>query len=259
MTTRPTSPRQGLRTVALGGLVAACLAFGVAACSSDTERLADRSGTDGTPAAQSVEAPLNADPTSGQDPADATGSAAPGDPLVTGADTETNMTSLSDLPDPSATAVSTSGPADPAGNVDEIVPAVDETFAPPVGLTDTADFGGQVTARFTSVEAVQAAARLPGEVSGPAVRVSIEIDNGSADTIGVDTVTVTMTDAAGNPASSITADDATPFNGVVLPGEAANGTYLFTVPADQRNPVTVTVSYSTAAPTLVFTGQVAGG
>jgi hypothetical protein len=34
---------------------------------------------------------------------------------------------------------------------------------------------------------------------------------------------------------------------------------VFTVPADQRNPVTVTVNYSTGAPTLVFTGQVSGG
>lgn len=256
MTARPTvTPRRGLRTAAMGGLVAACLAFGVAACSSDTERLADRSETTATPTVLSIDAPLNAGPTEDGD-GSVVGSA---EPLVTGPDTETNMTALTDLPDPSATAVSTAGPIEPVGNVDQTVAAVEETLAPPVGLTDTADFGGQVSARITSVEAVQGTATLPGEISGPAVRVTIRIDNGSADTIGVDTVTVALADAAGDPASSISAQDATPLNGVVLPGEAASGTYLFTVPTDQRNPVTVTVSYSTAAPTLVFTGAVSGG
>ena len=68
-----------------------------------------------------------------------------------------------------------------------------------------------------------------------------------------------MTDAAGNPAGPIAADPSAPLSGVLDPGATKSGTYVFTVPADQRNPVTVTVNYSAGAPTLVFTGQVAGG
>ena len=262
MTVRPVAHRRGVRAAALGGLLAASLAFGLAACSSG-----DRAGTDpaaadpasSTPLVQSVDAPLNAVPTSGQDPADGTalGADAPAEPLTTGTPSQTQMTELTDLPAPAP--VSTAGPIAPAGNIDQIVPEAPVTTAPAVGLTDTADFGDRVTARITQVAAVQATATLPGEVSGPAVAVTVEITNSSAETVGLDSVTLTLTDAAGNPASPIAADPSTPLSGVLAAGAAATGTYVFTVPADQRNPVTVTVSYSSGAPTLVFSGQVSGG
>jgi hypothetical protein len=260
MTARSSLPhRRGVRTVAFGGLVAACLAFGVAACSSGATGDQADQATPSTPLVVSVPAPLNAIPTSGQDPADATdpGAGAPAEPLTTGTPTQTQMTALTDLPDPAP--VSTAGPIAPAGNIDQIVPEVPVTTAPAVALTDTADFGGQVTARISQVSAVQATATRPGEVSGPAVAVTVEIANGSGAPIGVDAVTVTLTDAGGNPATSISTTPAAPLQGVLDAGTTKSGTYVFTVPADQRNPVTVTVNYSSGAPTLVFTGQVAGG
>lgn len=264
MTDRPVQPRRrGPRAIALGGLLAACLAVGLAACGSGDQAGSDQTVADQvdttTPLVLSVDAPLNAVPTSGQDPADAAapGADAPAEPLVTGTPNETQMTALTDIPDP--VPVSTAGPIAPAGNIDQIVPEVAVTTAPPVALTDAADFGDQVSARISQVAAVQATATLPGEVSGPAVAVTVEITNSSARTIGLDSVTVTVTDAAGNPASSISADPSAPLSGVLAAGASASGTYVVTVPADQRNPVTVTVAYSSGAPTLVFTGQVAGG
>lgn len=263
MTDRPVAHRRGLRAAAFGCLLAACLTLGLAACGSGDQAGPDQSAADqasgATSLVQSVDAPLNAAPTSGQDPADATGAGAdaPADPLITGIPTQTQMTALTDLPDP--VPVSTAGPIAPAGNIDQIVPEVPVTTAPAVGLTDTAEFGGQVSARIAGVTAVQATATLPGEVSGPAVAVNLEITNGSAQAIGLDSVTVTLTDAAGNPAGSMAADPSAPLSGVLDAGATKAGTYVFTVPADQRNPVTVTVTYSSGAPTLVFTGQVAGG
>lgn len=263
MTVRPTTRRRGVRATAVGGLLAACLALGLAACGSGDQTGADQSAADQasgtTPLVQTVEAPLNAVPTTGQDPADAAapGADAPAEPLTTGTPTNTQMTALTDLPDP--VPVSTAGPIAPAGNIDQIVPEAPVTTAPAVGLTDTADFGGQVSARIDQVGAVQATATLPGEVSGPAVAVTLEVSNSSAQAIGLDSVTVTLTDAAGNPASSIVADPSAPLSGVLDAGAVKSGTYVFTVPSDQRNPVTVTVNYSSGAPTLVFTGQVAGG
>jgi hypothetical protein len=140
-----------------------------------------------------------------------------------------------------------------------MVPEVPVTTAPAVALTDTADFGGQVSARISQVSAIQASATLPGEIAGPAVAVTVEITNGSSAAIGLDTVTVTLADAGGTPATTISSDPAAPLQGALEPGAAKSGTYVFTVPADQRNPVTVTVNYSTGAPTLVFTGQVSSG
>jgi len=265
MTVHPPRPtRRGLRVAALGGLAAACLAFGAVACGSGATGDQADQATPTTALVQSVEAPLNAVPTSGQDPADATdpGADAPPEPLTTGTDTETDMTSLSDLPDATQPPVSTAGPIAPAGNIDQIVPEVPVTTAPAVALTDTADFGGQVSARISQVSAVQATATLPGEISGPAVAVTVQITNGSGQAIGLDAVTVTMADAGGNPATAISvnpADPSGPLQGALSAGASASGTYVFTVPADQRNPVTVTVNYSSGAPTVVFTGQVAGG
>ena len=48
-------------------------------------------------------------------------------------------------------------------------------------------------------------------------------------------------------------------SGALAAAGSAKGMYVFTVPADARNPVTVTVNYSSGAPTLVFTGAVSGG
>lgn len=263
MTVRPVAHRYGVRAAVLGGLLAASLAVGLTACSSGDRATSDRAAADpaGTsaPLVESVDAPLNAAPTTGQDPADATapGADAPAEPLTTGTPSQTQMTALTDLP--VAAPVSTAGPIAPAGNIDQIVPEVPVTTAPAVGLTDPADFGGQVSARITRIDPVQAGATLPGEVSGPAVAITVEIANSSAQPVGLDSVTVTLTDAAGNPAGSIGSAPSAPLAGVLAAGSTANGTYVFTVPVDQRNPVTVTVTYSSGAPTLVFSGPVSGG
>ena len=258
-TTRRRPSRRGLLAGAAAGLTAACL-FGVAACGSGgTDDQADQT-TSTTPAVVSVQAPLNAVPTSGQDSADATdpGAGAPADPLVTGTPTPP-PTAADSSNGPTQPPVSTAGPIEPAGNIDQMVPEVPVTTAPAVALTDTADFGGQVSARISQVSAIQASATLPGEIAGPAVAVTVEITNGSSAAIGLDTVTVTLADAGGTPATTISSDPAAPLQGALEPGAAKSGTYVFTVPADQRNPVMVTVNYSTGAPTLVFTGQVSGG
>lgn len=255
--TMPKNDRR-VRRAALTGLAVACLAIGVAGCSGSGSD--DRTGDQANGPVQSVisvEAPLNAVPTSGQDPAEA-GETGPADPPVTGIPTPPAPADPAGAP-ATPVPVSTAGPIEPAGNIDQIVPEAPVTTAPAVALTDTADFGGRVTARISQVSAIQANATLPGEVAGPAVAVTVEVANGSAAAIGLDTVTVTAQDAAGNPATSISADPAAALTGSLDPGATASGTYVFTVPTDQRNPITVTVNYSTGAPTLVFSGAVAGG
>ena len=71
-------------------------------------------------------------------------------------------------------------------------------------------------------------------------------------------IAVTLTDSAGNAASTVTGSTGA-LSGALGAAESAKGMYVFSVPADARNPVTVTVTYSSGAPTLVFTGAVAGG
>jgi hypothetical protein len=245
---------------ALAVAVAVGLTFGTVACSSSTD---DQAAA--TPTVLTVDAPLNADPSDNGDPTDqpaavGTDPAAPSElpEPTTGPAYAGDTAPPSETDTPSAPTVSTAGPIAPAGNIEEIVPEVPVTTAPPVALTDTADFGGKVTAKIAEVAPIQATATLPGEVSGPAIAVTVEVNNGSADTIGLDSVTVTLTDSAGNVASNVTGSTGA-LSGALGAAGTAKGMYVFSVPADARNPVTVTVTYSSGAPTLVFTGAVAGG
>ena len=151
--------------------------------------------------------------------------------------------------------VSTSGPVPTSGNIDQEVPARTVPTNAPVALDGTADFGNKISARLTEVKAVDATAKQPGEVAGPAVAVTVEVSNTSRQPIGLDTVSVTLADEAGNPGSPVSTDPAKPLSGVLTPGQQQSGTYIFTVPKNTRDRLTVSVSYSTGAPTVLFTGS----
>ncbi len=155
--------------------------------------------------------------------------------------------------------VSTSGPAPTTGNINEVVPDVPIVTNPPVPMDGEGDFGGQVTVRLPDISAIDASARLPGEISGPAVAVTVEIQNDSSDAIGLDSVSVDAFGPGATPTSAITTDPAAPLSGVLNPGETKSGVYVFTMPQDARGDVQVIVSYSVGSPTVVFTGSVPGG
>lgn len=125
----------------------------------------------------------------------------------------------------------------------------------PVALTEEAAVGNGVTATVEDLEAVQGSAQGPGQVAGPAVRVTVRIVNGTGAPVSLDAVAVDVTSGPGaTPASPLEDVTAAPFSGTVGPGDAAVGVYVFTVPADQRDAVTVAVGYQAGAPYLVFTG-----
>ena len=129
------------------------------------------------------------------------------------------------------------------------------TTAAPVSLTETADFGGGVTVDLASIESVTTTAQGPGEVAGPGLVIKIRIKNGSSAAVPLNAVNVTVSDGAQTPASPMSAAPAAPFSGDLAPGAEATGVYVFTLPGEYTNPATVTVSYSTDAPIVVFTGN----
>lgn len=146
-------------------------------------------------------------------------------------------------------------PAPGGGNVDETVAPVPETTAAAVPLTRAAEFGGKVSARITSVKAITAKAQGPGEITGPAVAVTLQVTNGSKRALEVDRVTVNLADSHGNPGSPMSSDPASPFSGSIEPGGRATGTYVFSVGADLRSPITLSMSYTTEAPVVLFVGD----
>jgi hypothetical protein len=142
------------------------------------------------------------------------------------------------------------------GTINDTPSVPSRAIAEPVAIDGTADFGEGVTARLSSVEAVDAQARIPGEVSGPGVVITLEVTNGSSAPIGLDNVTVDLVDAQDRSASPITMEGRTPLSGDLEPGAKASGTYVFTMPVEDRATAEVRVTYAAPpTPTVVFAGN----
>jgi hypothetical protein len=163
--------------------------------------------------------------------------------------------------DPSASATpSTSPPSGGSGSSGSLQPAPYEevTPQPAVPLAATADFGTGLSLRIVEVEAVRSEARSPGEVSAPAVRLTMRARNASSRPIAVEGLVVALEHgAARTPAVGVTEPGGAPFAGVLAPGATARGVYVFNVPPGERDRVRVTTSYTGAAPTLVLAGSLA--
>lgn len=152
------------------------------------------------------------------------------------------------------------GASKPHGNIKTASPKVqDPGVLAPVPLDRPADFGNGTTVRLASVQAVQAEAKLPGEMSGPAVRIAVAITNGTGTAIDLTNVGVVLTGTGGTPAATVTSPDQAGFSGQLAPGATATGNYTFTLPIADRDDAQLTVKYSQAAPTASFEGNLPRG
>ncbi|MGY2064504.1 hypothetical protein [Blastococcus sp. SYSU DS0619] len=165
-----------------------------------------------------------------------------------------------------ASPATTSAPATPAQTPQTVSPppatAGQVEGAPPsleaVGLEDAVDAGQGIIAELSSVSAIQASGTGPGNIAGPALAVTVRITNGTGAPVQLADVEVALTYTAEEVAASPVEDDAASWlQGTLAGGGSAEGSYVFSVPADQREVVTVTVGLVAGAPLLVFTGAVA--
>lgn len=128
---------------------------------------------------------------------------------------------------------------------------------PAVPLASTASVGNGVVATLPSIRGIQAQASGPGNIAGPAVQVTVRIQNGTGSAIGLGGVAVNVYYGADRtPASPVDDPSTRPFSGTLAAGKSADGTYVFSVPSDARQAVTVEVGYQAGAPLLNFTGPV---
>ena len=164
--------------------------------------------------------------------------------------TDQNVASVAG-PTPATTPVAAPTP----GNITSEVPSVVDETAAPVALSATADFGGGVTGKIVKLESINASARLPGEVAGPALRITFSVTNGSASTIDLRLVTVNVTNSVGTPAVPISGNGTNLFTGTLGAGKSAQGIYVLSLATQNRNPVTISVSYSSSAKVVLFTGN----
>ncbi|HSR24780.1 MAG TPA: hypothetical protein VLW53_14590 [Candidatus Eisenbacteria bacterium] len=126
----------------------------------------------------------------------------------------------------------------------------------PVPMDEKGDFGGGVGVRLVGIEAVHGVAHGPGQIAGPALRLTLRISNDSAAPVPLTGLVVNVSYGPQHlPASILSGPGAAPFGASVKPGESESGTYVFAVPADGRGQVSVEVSYSAQEPTVVFRGS----
>ena len=146
-------------------------------------------------------------------------------------------------------------PVPGGGNINETVKASAISTAPTLPLTGVGRFGTGITATVVKAIRVTAIARLAGEVSGPAVAVTLSVRNGSSRPSDLSQVVVTVADHAGLPASPIGDNGSDPLVGTLAVGKSASGVYVFSLPAKTSNPLTISVMFSTTAPVVLFVGD----
>jgi hypothetical protein len=175
-------------------------------------------------------------------------------------------TAAADTDPPSAVAPSTSsaaptgssaapsptpGPTGGAGGDGEFPPAL-----PAVAL-DEAVAVEEVTASIASIEEIEGQATGPGDVAGPALRITVRIVNETGGDVPLDGVAVNAYHGADlTPATPLDDPSRSWFTGLLPAGEAVEGVYVFRVPPEARDHVTVEVGYRPGAPLALFTGAV---
>jgi hypothetical protein len=174
-------------------------------------------------------------------------------PTTTQSTQSTRSTSTTGVPGstPPATPASTTT-APPNSEVP--VPVGTVEVLEPIPSNETGDFGTGLLVEVLSIDAVEATATAPGEIAGPAVSVELRLINDTDTDIDLQRVQVEVTYRPernpGNPLS----DGTERFEGVLASGGEATGTYVFGVPADQREVIQISVFYDVAAPIVVFEG-----
>lgn len=166
----------------------------------------------------------------------------------------TGSASASSAPSPTLKPVpKTPVPAATPGSIESTVAARTIRTLKPVPLTAEARFDRSVTARVRAVSRVDATGRIPGEVSGPALSLTVAFTNTSKTSVATGNVVVNVADMHKTPL--VLLETSSHRVRPTLGADAtASGVYVFHLPAGFTNPVTVSVTYSAASPVVLFVG-----
>jgi hypothetical protein len=147
-------------------------------------------------------------------------------------------------------------PAPDGGSIEETVAPVPPGPTQEAELGETAELDGGVNVTISDVESLDVEANTPGEIAGPAVALTLTVENTSDDAIDLSTAMVSVTGAKGSYGQATTSEPYSPFQGSVAPGDEATGVYVFRLPADERSALEATVEYVAGAPIALFAGSV---
>ena len=169
-----------------------------------------------------------------------------------GASSSSASAPIQDPPSSSTSANSTSSPAVEEKPTEEPSDVGRTTTAP---LEQKAESGKGVTVQVMKIEPVKGKAHGPGEIAGQAVRLTVQVDNGSDKRLSMELALVNAYyGKARTPAAALSGPGAHPLAGSIEPGGSASGRYVFGVPKRKQDKLTVEFSYKTDAPTVIFSG-----
>lgn len=143
------------------------------------------------------------------------------------------------------------------GTINQTVAAGHARLLPTVAITAPVHYRRvELAAAIGQVARVSAKGHIPGELSGAAVSVLLDLrDVGHRPISLTSTITVTVQDAAGTPFVPLpTSTHAV--TGTLAAGQRTQGTYVFHLPSGYRNPVTIEVTYAATAEVARFVGAV---
>jgi hypothetical protein len=147
-------------------------------------------------------------------------------------------------------------PVDRTNKSEEELAAIPQPVAAPVAFEAKKTVKGGVTATITELAAVQGEAHGIGEIAGPAVRFTVTVVNDTAAPLSLDGALVEV--RYGNeeePASPLSGPDPVAFPSSVAPGASGTGVFVFAVPPEARDKVTIHFNLEAETPIATFAGK----
>lgn len=130
--------------------------------------------------------------------------------------------------------------------------------AKPASTDGKVRYSDGVSLRVLDVSFGKESEKGPGSFPGRQFAVlTLEISNGSAKPINLDTTVLTVLDKNGKAVAPVYAEqaDVRDFAGIVKPGKSVKARYAFAVPKSSRSKVTVVVDFDNVHTSAVFRGK----
>lgn len=181
-------------------------------------------------------------------------------PNPTATDVRGESPSTVGLPDPSPTAVEGRDrvPAPGGGDIDEVDSTGADTaieIAPAVGIDAKATVAGGLVVSVVDVEAGEVEGVAPGEVSGPAIVVTVSVTNDTSTPVDLGSSFVSLSYADGQLAAPAPSAEWEQLSGDLVPGQTAGGKYAFRTIETDLDAITVLVSPAAGLPVAQFAGN----
>lgn len=170
----------------------------------------------------------------------------------TGGSSAPSPTSPSASSTPGETA-ETPDPAQAEGTT--ALPSAERVTLAPAPIDQAVEPTDTVAVAIPSIEAVQGEAVAPGEVSGPALRITVRVTNNGAASLPLSSAVVNLylgTEQLG--ANPVSQPSGQPFPAELGPGASADGIFVFEAAEDQRSLTRIEVDLDLATPIVIFEG-----